>query len=316
MYIGLDIGGSAVKGVLADENGRVLGFSEISTPGKISIFERDIIKLVDSLLVTASIGMNDIKCIGIGAAGSIDRKKGVIIKSANIGFLEGFDIVKKIEKKTGVKTVLENDATAAAMGAWWVEGGSRYSEWILITLGTGIGGGLFTGNRIYTGSSGNSMEIGHMTIDYNGKKCNCGSRGCLERYASATAIVESAESLISQYQSSSLTKRIMDEKISARMIYEEAVKKDRLALRVLNDASICLGCGIANLVNIFNPEAIFFGGGLSGAHKIMMPVVKKTVKKRTMPGMGTSTEYIVIKNFKRTPALGAAKIAMDSVSKP
>ncbi|MCU0847406.1 MAG: ROK family protein [Spirochaetes bacterium] len=316
MYIGLDIGGSAVKGVLADGNGRLLGFAEINTPGKIKEFEQDIIKLVDSLTVMASIGKDGIKCIGIGAAGSIDRKRGVIIKSANIRFLDGYRIVKKIEKSTGIKTVLENDATAAAMGVWWVEGGSRYSEWILMTLGTGIGGGLFIGNSIYTGSSGNSMEIGHMTIDYNGKKCNCGSSGCLERYASATAIVESAESLIGEYPSSSIIKRTMNEKLSSRIIYEEAMNKDRLALRVFNEASTCLGYGVANLINIFNPEAIFFGGGLSGAREIMMPVVKKTVKKRIMPGMGTSTKYIVIRNFKTTPALGAAKIAMDSVSNP
>ena len=314
MIVGIDIGGTAIKGVLTDKKGDVLSSRQVPTPGKAREIDKAILLLIETLATSASVSKIDIQGIGIGSAGSIDKKKGMIITSPNIPSLKNHPLGKNLEKKTGLRVLLENDATVALVGAWWKGSGSKFRNWIMITLGTGIGGGVVIDNKIYTGQTGNAMEIGHMTIDYNGRECSCGNRGCLERYASATALVERARALLEEYPASSLHERMKDEPLTAKIIHEEAVKKDAAALTALTETAEYLGYGIASLVNIFNPEAIILGGGLSGAHKIIIPIVEKTVTRRCLPGLKENVKLLPVKDQSIIPALGAAKIALDSIN--
>jgi len=314
MYVGIDIGGTNIKGVLTEKTGKIMSFKEVSTPGSAVEFEEAVNKLVETLATSATVSKIDIMAIGVGSAGSIDKSRGMIITSPNIGYMRRYPLAAKIEKITGKKVFIENDATIALIGCWWKGTGSRFRNWIMMTLGTGIGGGVIIDNKIYTGKSGNAMEVGHMIIDHHGRECPCGNTGCLERYASATALVETTASYLKKFKKSSIHKRIKTEELTAKMIFEEALGKDELALKVFGEISYYLGVGVANLVNLFSPEAVIFGGGLSSAHKLILPTVKKIVKERALPGLKEHVQFLSAKNQSMMPALGAAKIAIDSLS--
>ncbi len=312
MYIGIDIGGTNIEGVLTNTKGDIINFKKISTGNSSKEIDDGICHLIDNLTSSKSISKNKIKAIGIGAAGSINKKKGIIITSPNIQSLKGYPLAKNIEKRVGIRVFLENDATAAVIGEWWKGYGQKFANWIMLTLGTGIGGGAVINNKIYTGQHGSSMEFGHITIDYKGKKCLCGNRGCLEIYGSATSITKFTKSELRVYPDSSIHVRLQNEKLTAKLVYEEAIKGDRLAQAVYTKVSTYLGIGIANLVNIFNPEAVIIGGGLSRANKFMLPVIKKIVNDRALKGLKEDVKYFVVKKEGKNSSLGAAKIAIDA----
>lgn len=314
MYAGIDIGGTNIKGVLADNSGKILSERSTITPGTKKEIDKEIGSLIENLATSASISKIDIKAIGIGAAGSIDRNKGIVISSPNISAWKKYPLAKNIEKLTGARVFLENDATVALIGGWWKGNGSRFKNWIMLTLGTGIGGGVIIDNRIYTGQSGSAMEVGHMTIDFEGKLCKCGRKGCLEQYASASALVGYVQENLASYKDSALNKRTPGEELSAKTIFEEAQNGDDLSLKAIETTAYYLGIGVSNLVNIFNPEAIIFGGGLSLAHKIIIPVVKKVVDELALPGLKENVKYLPIKDQSIIPALGAVKMAIDSMN--
>ena len=311
MYIGIYIGGTGIKGILADKEGRILSSGKTPTPSGAAKIDQSIISLVEALASAAGTDKSGISAIGIGAAGSIDRKRGVTISSANIPCWKNYPLASNIEKISGIKTFLENDATVACAGFWWEEEGKKFKNFVMVTLGTGIGGGAVIDGKLFTGQNGNSLEIGHMTIDINGEECRCGNRGCLEKYASATALVNYTASNLKKYRNSSLHKRIEKEKLSAKIICEEAVKNDELAVKSVEYISLHLAAGIVNIINIFNPEAVVLGGGLSQAHRLIIPAVKKIVSERAHKGMKERVKIIAVKNQSIIPALGAAKIAMD-----
>ena len=315
MFVGIDIGGTFIKGLLADRAGKVLSFKEVATPDSPKKIENEIYSLIETLATSASISKIDISAIGIGSAGSIDRNKGTIISSPNIKGWKKYPLAKNVEKNTGARVFLENDATVALIGGWWKGHGSKFKNWIMLTLGTGIGGGVIIDNKVYTGQTGNSMEVGHMTIDYNGKSCLCGNKGCFEQYASATALVNYANDNLKNYKNSTLHKRIEEtDELSSKIIYEEVQNGDELATLALNEIGKYLGIGISNLVNIFNPEAVILGGGLSQAHKILIPIIKKVINERALPGLKENVRFMPIKDQSMIPALGAVKIAIDSMN--
>jgi glucokinase len=312
MFIGIDIGGSRIKGILTDRSGKELSFKDIETKKTAKEIDDDICKLIETLSTSASVSKIDIKAIGIGTPGPIDKEKGAIVKAPNIPAFNNHTIVKNIENLTGIKVYLENDATIALIGAWWKENGNKFRNWIMITLGTGIGGGLMIDNKIYTGQSGNAMEVGHMSIDLNGKECPCGNRGCWERYASGPAMIELAQTYLKKQRSSSLVARSKDAELTPLMIYEEAAKKDETAIAIIEEYATYVGIGFVNLINIFNPEAIFIGGGISQAFRIFLPVVKKMIKERACEGYKDNVHLYAVKEPDKLPAFGAAKIAINS----
>lgn len=313
MFVGIDIGGTNIKGILTDKSGKEYSFREISTPETSDEIDDAICTLIENLATSSSFSKIDILAAGLGAPGSIDKSKGEIIHSPNIPSWKNHPLTKNIQKKTGIPCFLENDATSALVGGWWKGNGSKFKNWIMVTLGTGIGGGAILDNKIYSGRNGSALEIGHMTINHGGHQCACGNRGCFEKYASATALVELANSYLKKYKNSSINLRIKNEDLTAELVYEEALKKDELAKKVFDEVSEYLGIGIVNIINIFNPEAIIIGGGLSQAFNLMLPVIQKTIAERGMTGLKENVKILQTKDHLRMPCLGAAKIAMESV---
>ncbi|TFH41268.1 MAG: ROK family protein, partial [Chrysiogenales bacterium] len=169
MFAGIDIGGTAIKGIFTDPTGKELSFKEIETGKSADEIDASIYNLIETLATSASVSKIDIKAIGLGCPGPIDRDRGIIMSAPNIPSFKNHPIVKNIQALTGAKIFLENDATVALIGTWWKENVGRFRNWIMVTLGTGIGGGLIVDSKIYSGQSGNAMEIGHMTIDHRGK---------------------------------------------------------------------------------------------------------------------------------------------------
>ncbi|HRZ28639.1 MAG TPA: ROK family protein [Spirochaetota bacterium] len=313
MFVGIDLGGTAIKGALIDGKGAMLSFAQIETPGSAKKIDDGILGLMAILASSAKISETDIQGVGIGSAGSIDKSRGRIITSPNIPALKNHPLARNLEKAAGARVFLENDATVALMGASW-KGKSGFRNWIMLTLGTGIGGGAVIDGRVYTGQSGNAMEVGHMSIDHAGRECPCGNRGCLERYASASALARDAEALAKTNPGSSLNGRMKNGSLTALAVYEEALKKDRAALAAIREAARYLGYGIAALVNLFNPEAVVLGGGLSNAHSMLIPVIEDTVRLRALPGLKENVRIIPVKDPSRVPSIGAAKMAMDALS--
>lgn len=312
MYIGIDIGGTTIKALLSDRSGAILAFERIATGKTLEDIDAGLGELVRRLARAASVPLSRIKAIGVGSAGAIDRKSGIIIKSPNIPAFRHHPLALTLEKRTGIRVFLENDATVAVMGEWWMGHGKDFRNWIMFTLGTGIGGGAVLNNSLYTGQTGSALEVGHMSIDFRGRRCPCGSTGCLERYASAPSLLRLARSLLRRYPRSTLHARLKKETLSPRMIEEEAHRGDALSTEAYESVAGWLGIGVANLVNLFNPEAVIFTGGLAKAHRLILPTVKRVVKSRVLEGLDTNLQYLVVKDVERLPALGAVKLAIDS----
>ena len=246
MFIGLDIGGTGIKGVIADKDGKIYATGRTLTPKTGKEIDQAINTLARSLADDGGIPFNRIKAIGIGSAGSIDGKNGKIITSPNIPAWRNYPLAKNIEKLTGKKTFLENDANVAVMGELWQGRGANYSNWFMLTLGTGIGGGAIVDGKLLYGRNGVAAEFGHINIEPDGNQCGCGNRGCFEAYASAPALVRRAQSLLKKYPSSTVASRIKTEELSAKLVAEEYAKKDPLAVETMDTVAYYLGIGISH----------------------------------------------------------------------
>lgn len=267
--IGIDLGGTNLRVALVTRDG------EISRKEKEPTSE----KILDSLFrLSDSIFSEDIAGIGLGVAGLVDREGGKITTSPNIPAIEGLNLAKEIRERFRVPVFIENDANAAALGEKWIGAGKEFSDFVLFTLGTGIGGGIIKDNKLLDVAA----EIGHMTIHADGEKCHCGNSGCLEAYASARAILSKAVSALEKGRESMLKQSYGGNfyKLLAEDINRMALEGDNLAREVLKEAGRHLGVGIANIVNVMSPEAIILAGGLTGAWDIYIQEAIKEASKR------------------------------------
>lgn len=267
--IGIDLGGTNLRVALVSRSGEII--RKIKEPTSEEI--------IDSIFKAAGALFSDeIAGIGLGVAGLVDRKSNMILISPNLHTVEKIDLVNEIRGKFRVPVFLENDANAAALGEKWVGAGKDFSNFVLFTLGTGIGGGIIYDKKLLKVSA----EIGHMSINVDGEKCPCGNSGCLESYASARAILANAVSTLEKGRESLLKECCGGNfyKLSAEDIYKAALDGDNLARELLKNAGRYLGIGIANIINLMSPEAIILAGGLIGAWDIyIQEAIKETARR-------------------------------------
>jgi glucokinase len=219
--------------------------------------------------------------VGVGSPGPLDRARGIVVNTPNLGW-KNFPLRDLIASRVGLPVALDNDANCATYGEWWLGAGRDVDTLVGLTLGTGIGGGIVLNGKIYHGVSDVAGEIGHMTIEANGRRCNCGNYGCLEAYASGPAIalraVEGievgAESMLSEMVGGDLSR------ITAATVYEASVEGDAYAAEVIRESAKFLGAGIANVVNILNPEMVVIAGGVTRAGERLFGPVRAEVRKR------------------------------------
>ncbi|RJR14611.1 MAG: ROK family protein [Nitrospiraceae bacterium] len=316
--IGLDIGGTNTKTIIAAQNGEVLLSRKSPTPVST---EKDRERIENRLVTNLKEFLNDeaakqiisdsseLAGIGIGVAGLIDRRRGRIIQSPNISSLNGVAMREVFEKEFSLPVILENDANAYAYGEKWIGAGKDLENFVVLTLGTGLGGGLIYKGRLYEGP----MEVGHMTIVPSGRYCTCGSSGCLESYASGRAIVDRVISSLEKGTESLLSKCCDGNiyKITPEVIYETALEGDSLCREVFREVGQFLGIGIANLINILGIDAVIIGGGLIGAWDMFIDELSKEAQKRAFKLLSTDVKILKSALTKDGGSTGAAGLLFN-----
>jgi glucokinase len=255
----------------------------------------------------------DMAAVSIGAPGPSNPEKGILYTSPNLPGWEGFPLRDTLEDLFRMKSFLINDANAAALAEHRFGAGVGARNMIYLTVSTGIGGGVIVDNRLMTGAIGTAAELGHMTIDDQGPRCNCGNTGCWEALATGTALAREARNRI-QGGTRSL---ILDlaggdpEKVTARLVQEAAEQGDETAGELIARAGYYLGVGLANLLNIFNPELILIGGGVSNIGKVILDPAFETARKRAYKVAYDAVRFAAPKLGRNSGILGAAAYAFD-----
>lgn len=309
--IGIDLGGTKICGALADLDGNILIKKTIATEansGEEHILNR-IISVIEDLKIEGKVEEGQLKSIGIGSPGPLDSVKGTIIEASNLPF-KNFNLVNPISEKFNVPAYLQNDANVAALGEHLLGAGKGTNNMVYITVSTGIGGGAIINGKLYSGNTCNALEIGHTTIVPDGPRCNCGNYGCIEAVASGTAIAKRAKEAIKRGEKTSLSSY---ENVTSFEVFKEEKNGDKVAKSILDEALNYLGIGIANVVNIFDPEMIVIGGGVSKGGDIVFDTVKKVVKERSLKAMGESCRIEPAKLGGDAGVSGAVALALSEI---
>ncbi len=271
---GVDIGGTTVKMSLFEMTGHMVDKWEIptNTQDHGSSILSDVAAVIEGRLVQDGISKDDVEGIGIGVPGPVVQDS-VVTECVNLGWGR-VDVAKELAEKTGLKVRVGNDANVAALGEMWQGGGKGYKNVIMITLGTGVGGGIIINGNVINGSNGAGGEIGHVFVDETEEEvCGCGKRGCLEQYASATGIVRLANRALAADQRESSMRDV--QKISAKTVLDAAKAGDEVAVEVVEKMGQVLGTALANAACIVDPQVFVIGGGVSKAGTIITEVIRK-----------------------------------------
>ncbi len=285
VYIGFDVGGTGVQVGVVNELGEILCKGNMVTRTDIPVAEQ-IKAMADCALETldrSGYTLNDVKSLGAGLPGVVDPRTNHIAFCPNLGWKD-VDFAGEMRKHIDKPVFMDNDATVAGLAenVAGVSAGAHSS--VFLTLGTGVGGGIVIGGKVWSGAHGVGSEIGHMVIELDGNPCNCGNRGCLERYCSATAINLAARAAVMQYQDSAIMVKCEGNpaNINAKMIFDAAKEGDELGLKLFADYVKALAHGIVSIINFLDPEVIALGGGVSKAGDFLLDAVREEVAKLVM----------------------------------
>jgi glucokinase len=287
--VGVDLGGTnIVAGAMSEDGSEQHGMrSTPTTPelGADAVADR-IVALVEGVILDTiaetDAQRRDFVGIGVGAPGPLDRERGVVIVAPNLGWRD-FPLLDRINKHLGMPATLDNDANCATVGEWWLGAAKGGRNVVGMTIGTGIGGGLIIDGKLFHGSSDVAGEIGHTTIDLNGRHCKCGNYGCLEAYASGPAIATRAREILVREESASLLPSLVGgqlEQITAQTVYDAAKQGDAVANEIVRDTARYLGAGVANLLNTFNADVVVIAGGVTQAGDALFVPLQAEVRRR------------------------------------
>jgi len=313
--IGVDIGGTNMPSSLVDNTGKVVYAIEKKTLPEQGP-EALVLRISESIkeLLTyfkGTLKKETILGIGLGVPGLLDGKKGEIVTCPNLHGWKNVPIVNLVKQKIKLPVLMDNDANCAAIGEHWVGAGKGAKNSILLTLGSGVGGGIIIDNKIYRGSHGVAGELGHITIVAEGILCGCGNYGCLESYASANATAKRAkERLRNENVISTLREKDINQ-ITAQDIFLHAESGDVFSSNILFESGKYLGVGIAVFANIFDPDVIIIGGGLSAAEKYLLPTAIDEADRRTFKHIMNKMKIKKAKLGNNSGMIGAAKLIFD-----
>ncbi|MDR3185245.1 MAG: ROK family protein [Christensenellaceae bacterium] len=314
-YIGIDIGGTTIKAGIVSKYAEILGTGSIPTIAdeKCDQIITGIVKLCSKLIHDSHLFVSDIYGIGIGIPGTIDEKSGTIVYSNNLA-IENIPIVERLKKHTHIPVLIGNDANCAAVGER-IFGNARGNDNIIfITLGTGIGTGIIQDGKLLTGRCGAGAEGGHMVISCDGERCTCGRKGCWEAYASATALIRMTKKAIEKNPNGKLAAVAKEEgKVSGRTAFKAEKIGDGDATNIVNDYIRYIAEGIINLINIFRPEKVLIGGGMSNEGDHFIERIERIVMKESYGGE-RNPRVIVTKAglLNNAGILGAASLCIPS----
>ncbi|HEV8589544.1 MAG TPA: ROK family protein [Pyrinomonadaceae bacterium] len=309
LVFAVDLGGTHLRAAAIDGEGHIQFRSKQQTPAADSPQQ-----IVDAILCAAqkcqaeaAAAGQTLSAISVVAPGSVSVAAGAIVKAPNLPCLDGFHLTETLTRALHLPAMLENDANAAAVGEMW-QGAARGRRTIVcVTLGTGVGGGIILDGKLWHGVNDSAAEIGHMCVDpFGGVACMCGSRGCLEVYASATAIVRMTREARPRYPDSVLAR---EDALTSEQVHRAGVQGDELALEVFRRMGVYLGIGLANLINILNPEMIVIGGGVVNGWDLFEKDMNHQVAERAFPLPAAQVKIVRAECGDDAGLLGAAKLA-------
>jgi len=288
-YVGIDLGGTNLKLGLVSADGKVL--RRLSSPtqakhGPAHVLER-MAQAVRDLCKAAGIGLEDVAAVGAAAPGPLDTKEGVVLFAPNMPGWRNIHVRDALVKALNRPVVVENDANAAGYGEFRCGAGRTVRDMIILTLGTGLGGGIIIGGRMFRGHTDTGAELGHTVIKYGGRRCGCGITGCLEAYASCTAVVARTQEELATGVASSLAGR---EDITCKDVFDAAAAGDAFADHIVKDTADYLAIGITSLLHVLNPEMVVLTGGMMGAGDKFLNLVRQRVKETAFERAASSCE--------------------------
>lgn len=304
MYnIGIDLGGTNIKVGLVDENYNIVSKATAKTdlPRPAEEICESIVDTVWEALNAAKVTIGEVNSIGIGTPGVANRNSGVVLYSCNLGF-NNTNLRTLIKAKLGKEVYVENDANAAAFGEVLNGAGKGYKDVVVVTLGTGVGGGIIIDGKIYTGFNFCGAELGHTVIQYGGRQCSCGRRGCFEAYSSATALINMTKEAMETHPDSKMWQIAGSlENVDGKTAFDGMRADDDAAKQVVNTYIEYLGCGLTNIVNTFQPEVLLIGGGICKEGENLTKPLEEFIKRES---------YCIDPN--RSTKLDIAKLGNDA----
>ncbi len=306
-YIGVDLGGTNIAAGVVDEQGKILkqGSAPTMNERHYSEIVRDMAELCKKITEEAGLSMSDIQGIGIGCPGSIDNKTGMVVYANNLK-MDHTPLAAELKKYIDLPVNVENDANAAAMGEYVVNGGG-VDSFVFITLGTGVGGGVVIDGKLYRGFNGVGAELGHVTLVHDGVPCTCGNHGCWEAYASVTALIRQTKEAMEKHPDSLMCEFAEKEgKVSGRTAFEAAKKGDPAAQEVVDQYVRYVADGLVGVVNTFQPERLVIGGGISKEGDYLLNPIKEYVKKYDYNKYMPRTDISIATLFNEAGIIGAA----------
>jgi glucokinase len=309
VVIGVDLGGTNMRTALLRPDGTMLDKRKEGThaaDGWRQVVSR-LAENIEWLQKTAIAKGLTLAAAGVGAPGVIKMDKGIVVKSPNFPDWNNLPLKDELEKAVHIPVFIENDANAAALGEQWLGAGRGINSMIHLTLGTGVGGGIVLNNQIWQGADGMAGEIGHMTLIPDGRRCGCGNTGCLEMYASARGIMQSYRETL---EAAGTTP---SEEITSEQIYQAARIGDAVARQVMREMGRMLGIGIANLINIFNPQMIVLGGGVKDAWPLFIDAVHEEIMRRAFQVPAERTKIVPSLLGDDAGMVGAAAVALQQI---
>lgn len=311
-YIGIDLGGTNIAVGIVDENGNILKKASTPTPSQAEYPEvvKAMADLAKNLVLESGYKLSDIAAVGIGSPGSIDYENKAVAYANNLNF-ENAPIGAEFKKYWDINLILENDANAAAYGEYIVNGNNS-DVFVAITLGTGVGGGVIIGGKIFRGSNGAGAELGHVTLIHNGLPCTCGKNGCWETYASATALINQTKVAIEKHPESLMVEIAKERgKVNGRTAFDAAKQGDAVAKAVVEQYINYIADGLLGMVNIFQPNKIVIGGGISNEGEYLLKPIREYVKKYDYNKFFTPVEIIAATLLNDAGIIGAALAAKN-----
>ena len=304
---GVDLGGTTVKIGLFSESGEVLEKWEIVTvkENNGSKILPDIADSIKAKVAEKNIDKNDVIGVGIGVPGPVDSN-GTIFGAANLGW-GTFNVSETLGNLTGFKVKTGNDANVAALGEMWMGGGKGYKSIVMVTLGTGVGGGVIIDEKIVAGAKGAGGEIGHIFVNPDETEaCGCGKKGCLEQYGSATGVVRLAQRRLAKDDKESI---LRGKDIDCKAVWDAVKEGDEVAIEIAEEFGLILGNGLGVIACVVNPEAFVIGGGVSKAGEILLDYIVKNFKETTFRGC-KETDFKLATLGNDAGIFGAAKLVL------
>ena len=310
-YAGIDLGGTFVKCGIVDGNGKIIAKDKIPTGAEreYTLIARDMAELAVGLAAKSGV---KIEAVGIGAPGTIDSENGVVVYSNNIKW-KNVPLAAEMSRLMSIATAMTNDANAAALGESYAGAGRNYKSSVFITLGTGVGGGIVLDGKLYEGGRSAGAEIGHILVKPNGRRCTCGRRGCLEAYASASALVRSTKRAMLRDRSSALWRLVCGDvsRVDGKTAFDGMAAGDPAATRVVDEYIGYLADGIADIVNVLRPDVVLIGGGVSAQGETLLGPLRERVRRDVFGGMDYAETKILAASLGNDAGIiGAARLAM------